>query len=177
MKRIVFLALVLALLAAPAFAQFRLDLGVMVPRGVGLTMGGSTETSEGSYLSDWPFIPLPEGGIYYQGDLGILKLGIGARAFSAILLTVIWPNAYAELDFGRLAIEAQVGGLAFLMFGLASGSATGNVIVPDISAWYKIGKQGNFRLGLGIIGLDIPDTFGNAVPFLLYFGGKASLML
>ncbi|HUW41311.1 MAG TPA: hypothetical protein VMV90_09885 [Rectinemataceae bacterium] len=174
MKRLALIAIVLVLLAAPAFAQFRLDVGIIVPRGLGTTSGA---TSEGSFVSDWPFIPLPEAGLYYQGDLGLVKLGIGARAFSFILETILWPNAYAELDFGRFAVQAQFGGGAFAMFGLANSTSTGNVFIPDLSAWFKLGKERNLRLGGGIVGLDVPSVFGSDMPFLLYFGGKLSVIL
>jgi hypothetical protein len=162
----------------PAASEVRLDIGVMVPRGAGLTLGGSTTTTLGSNLGNWPFIPLPEAGIYYQGDLGMLKLGIGARAYSVLLETILWPNGYAELDLGKVAIEAQMGGGAFLMLGmLPTKFETGKVFIPDVSAWFKIGKKGNFRLGGGFIGLYVPDAFGDVMPFLLYLGGKASLLL
>ncbi|MDA8424799.1 MAG: hypothetical protein M0Z80_01565 [Treponema sp.] len=175
MKRIALIAVVLALLAAPVFAQFRLDFGVMVPRGISSTSGS---TSEGSFVSSWPFIPLPEAGIYYQGDLGPVKLGIGARAFSFILENIVWPNAYAELDLGRFALQAQFGGGLFATFGLlANSTSTGNVFIPDLSAWFLIGKQRNFRLGGGLVGLDVPDVFGSTMPILLYLGGKLSIML
>jgi hypothetical protein len=176
MKRVVLIAILLSLMALPVFAQFRLDAGIIVPRGIGTTGGGGT-SSEGGFVSDWPFIPLPEAGLYYQGDLGLVKLGIGARAFSFILETILWPNAYVELDFGRFVVQGQFGGGAFAMFGLANSSATGQVFIPDLSAWIKLGRQRNLRLGLGFIGLDIPQTFGNAMPVLLYFGGKLSVIL
>jgi hypothetical protein len=174
-----FLACAIALVAIPsASSQMRLDIGVMVPRGAGITIGGATSTTLGSDVGNWPFIPIPEAGLYYQGDLGFLKLGIGARAFSFILESIVWPNAYAELDLGRVAIEAQVGGGAFLMFGLVNPDPTfGNVVIPDLSAWLKLGKKGVFRLGGGVIGLWVPETFGDTMPFLIYFGGKAAIML
>lgn len=174
MKRVALVLVILASLTLPAFAQFKLDFGVMVPRGISSTSGSS---SEGNFVSSWPFIPIPEAGLYYQGDLGVVKLGIGARAFSFILETVLWPNAYAEFDFGRFAIQAQFGGGVFAMFGLANSSASGNVFIPDLSAWFKLGRDRNFWLGGGLVGLDVPDTFGNDMPVLIYLGGKVSIIL
>jgi hypothetical protein len=183
MRRMTVLSLAVAIAIAfvvvqPAASEVRLDIGVMVPRGAGLTLGGSTTTTLGENLGSWPFIPLPEAGIYYQGDLGMFKLGIGARAYSVILETILWPNAFAELDLGKVAIEAQIGGGAFLMLGmLPTEFQTGKVFIPDVSAWFKIGKKGNFRLGGGMIGLYATEAFGDAMPFLFYLGGKASLLL
>ena len=165
--------------AIPALtAQARLDIGAVIPRGSGIAIGGNSATNYGTAIGNWPFIPIPDAGIYYQGDLGMVKLGIGARAFSLIIETIAWPNAYAELDLGKFAIEAQFGGGAFLMFGIAPTQASfGNSFIPDISAWFKLGKQGAFRLGGGLIGLYLPDILGDTLPFLFYLGGKASLML
>ena len=178
-KRLV--ALVLAGMTLVAIsslsAQARLDIGAIVPRGAGLTLGGGT-TDTGAFIGNWPFIPVPDVGIYYQGDLGLVKLGIGARAFSLLIETIAVPNAFVELDLGKVAIEAQVGGGAFLMFGILPTQANiGNYWIPDLSAWFKIGKKGSFRLGGGLVGLYLPEVMGNALPFLIYLGGKASLML
>jgi hypothetical protein len=162
----------------PIFAQARLDIGIIVPRGAGLAIGGDSSTGFGTQVGNWPFIPVPEAAIYYQDDLGLFKLGIGARAFTFIVETIMWPNAYAEFDFGKVALEAQFGGGAFLLFGLLPTQANvGAYLVPDISAWYKFGQKGTFRLGGGLIGLYLPQVLGDALPFLIYLGGKVSLML
>jgi len=176
MKRVVLIAIVIALLAAPAFAQFRLDVGVIVPRGAGIS---GDNGSVGGVLADWPFIPIPEAGLYYQWDLGLLKLGVGARAASLLLETFLWPNAIAEVDLGPVAIEGQFGGGAFAVFGLANSTATGKVFFPDLSAWLKIGKKGNFRLGAGVIGVYAPGSslFGNNMLYLVYLAGKVAIML
>jgi hypothetical protein len=174
LKKAILVLLIVAALTAPAMAQARLDIGFFVPRGVGVSGSGDINTA----LADWPFIPIPEVGLYYQGDLGLIKLGIGARAVTMIVETIAWPNAYAELDLGPLAIQAQMGGGLFFMFGAAGNdSASGKVFLPDLSAWLKLGKKGTLRIGGGAMGLYIPDVIGDNVPFLLYLGGKAAIML
>jgi hypothetical protein len=179
MKKSLVVLVILVLLAAPAFAHWRIDVGALVPRGVGLSIGGSTETSiSGVDMESWPFIPLPEAGLYYTGTIGPLSLGIGARAFTLILETILWPNAFAELTLGPVALQAQFGGGFFAMFGLASASEFGKVFIPDLSAWFKIGKKGNLRLGGGLIGLYMPEiTETDAIPFLIYLGGKVAIPL
>jgi len=169
------MAILLALVAVPALgSQARLDLGFFAPRGVGV----SGDSDINAAMADWPFIPIPDIGIYYQGDVGPLKLGIGARGFSAIVETFAWPNAYAEFNIGPLALEAQFGGGLFAMFGLAGTDfATGKVFIPDLSAWFKLGKKGVIRLGGGAMGVYVPDVVGDTMPFLIYFGGKAAIML
>ena len=179
MKKFMIVLAILVLVAVPTFAQWRLDVGAVVPRGVGLSIGGTTDTKiSGVDMASWPFIPFPEAAIYYTGELGPVSLGVGARAFTLILETILWPNAFVELNLGPVALEAQVGGGFFAMFGLASATETGKVFLPDLSAWFKIGKKGNFRLGGGLIGLYMPEiTDTDAIPFLLYLGGKVAIGL
>ena len=171
-KRGIVLVLALAL-AIPAFPQLRLDLGVDVPRGVGASNGA---TSIGTTAGKWPFIPLPEGALHYQFlDLGVLKAGIGVRAFTLIVETIAWPNAFCEADFGPVAVEAQVGGGAFALLGIAESTQLGKVFIPDLSAWVRLGSS--LRLGAGVIGLYVPEAFGDYVPFLIYVGGKIAIYL
>ncbi len=179
MKKFVAVLAILVLVAVPTFAQWRLDVGAIVPRGVGLSIGGSTETTIGGVdMASWPFIPFPEAGLYYTGEFGPISMGVGVRAFTLIVETILWPNAFVEASFGPLVLEAQVGGGLFAMLGLATASETGRVFLPDISAWFKIGKKGNFRLGGGLIGLYMPEiTDTDALPFLLYLGGKVAIGL
>jgi hypothetical protein len=179
MKKFMVVLAILVLVAVPTFAQWRLDVGAVVPRGVGLSIGGTTTTTiSGVDMASWPFIPFPEAALYYTGEFGPISLGVGARAFTLILETILWPNAFVEVNLGPVALEAQVGGGLFAMFGLVSASETGKVFLPDVSAWFKIGKKGNFRLGGGLIGLYMPEITGtDAIPFLLYLGGKVAIGL
>jgi len=87
---------------------------------------------------------------------------------------VIWPNAFAEIDLGPVVVEAQVGGGGFLFFGLVSDFQTGRVFFPDLSAWLKLGKEGNLRLGAGAIGVYLPEQTSD-LPIVFYLGGKIAL--
>lgn len=170
------LACALALIAIPlASAQARLDIGVDVPRGVGTLVGGNLGGFAG--VLDAAVFPFPEAALHYQFGEGIVKAGLGARAFTFIVESVAWPNAYVEVDLGPFAIEAQAGGGAFLLFGLYNDALFGRVFFPDLSAWYRMGKKQNFRLGLGCIGVFLPDYAGKALPFAFYFGGKFASIL
>jgi len=178
MKKAFFLAMALSLVGGAAFAQLRLDIGIAAPIGVGSVLDGTKLQMNGlagNFLSK-VFLPLPEAALHYQFDLAAVKLGIGARAFTLIVETVIWPNAFAEFDLGPVDIEAQVGGGAFAFFGLVSDFETGRVFFPDLSAWLKLGKDGNLRLGAGLIGLFLPNQTSN-LPVVLYLGGKLALKL
>ena len=66
MKKSILIALLIALVALPSIAQWRLDIGVDVPRGVGAVVGSDVLNSEeaGTILSS-SFFPFPEASIYY----------------------------------------------------------------------------------------------------------------
>ena len=178
MRRMISVICLAALFAIPAVAEWRVDAGVVVPRGFGTSIGGETMTSDAETLMNWPFIPIPDAGIYYVGNAGPVRLGIGARAFTALVETVIWPNALVELDVGPVVIEAQVGGGLFAMLGvLGTQVQTGKVFIPDVSAWFKLGKNKRFRLGGGLIGAYMPDLLGDGLPFLIYLGAKVAVPL
>jgi hypothetical protein len=177
MKRIVLIVALIAILAFPAFSQVRLDLGVDVPMTIGVMGSGEFDTSNdaGDFLrGHW--LPFPEASLYYQFDLGPLKLAPGVRAFTFILETVLWPNLMLELTFDPVFVQAQVGGLLFALFGLGNDFQSGKVFFPDLSVWIGLGKERRFRLGVGAIGLYWPELTTKGMAFAPYVGGKVSLL-
>jgi len=106
-----------------------------------------------------------------------VKLGVGVRAFTLILETALWPNAFAELHLGPVAFEAQVGGGLFALVGLYNNVKAGNLFFPDLSVWYKIGKKQLFRLGGGVMGFYFPEIASEGIAFAFYLGGKVALPL
>ncbi len=176
MKRIVLVAVVVAVLAVPAFAEFRIDLGAILPRGGAVIAGGDVvaSTDVGDFLgANW--LPFPEASFYYQWHLGPLNLAAGARLYTFILESVFWPNILAELQLGPVFIDGQVGGLLFGMFGLANGFEVGNVFVPDLSLWLGLGKKKAFRIGGGALGLYAPEVSGDGMLMVYYLGIKGVL--
>ena len=108
----------------------------------------------------------------------MIKLGAGIRAYTLILASVAWPNAFAELDLGHFAIEAQVGGGIIAYYALiVGGIEAGSVFFPDLSAWYAFGEKKIFRLGCGATGIFLPNQAADTVPFLFYIGAKAAIPL
>jgi hypothetical protein len=175
MKRLPVLFSLLVFLAAPAFADWRIDIGFDIPRGMGASVDGEETTfSEATDFFSKYIIPLPEAGAYYFGETGPFRAGVGIRVFTALLVSVWWPNAFAELDFGRFVIAGQLGGGVFGTFGLVNDIQSGSVLIPDLSAWLKVGNV--FRLGGGAVGVMLPEE-ENAVVFLYYLGAKFALKL
>lgn len=176
MKRLAVLTIMLVVLITGVFSQVRIDAGIAVPIGIGAVLDGTSlemSNTAGEFLSR-TFLPLPEAALHYQFDLGAIKMGLGARAFTFILETMIWPNAFIEYDFGTIVAEAQVGGGAFLLLGLVNDFQSGQVFFPDLSVWMKLGAQKNIRVGTGVIGVFLPEQ-NSTVPFVAYISGKITL--
>ena len=177
MKRFVLIVMLVALASAPAFAQWRLDVGVDIPRGVGAMFEGNVEVPQETidFFNNY-FFPFPEAALHYQMDLGLIRAGVGVRAFTLILETAIWPNAFAEVILGPVAIEAQVGGGLFGLIGLYNSIQTGALFFPDLSAWVLLGKQKNFRLGIGAMGFYLPEVTTEGMGLAYYIGGKFAVV-
>jgi hypothetical protein len=177
MKRIVLLAVFIAVLAVPAFSQFRIDLGFDVPMTVGALSGSGVTTSSevGEFLREH-ILPFPEASFYYQFDIGPLKLAPGVRVFTFILESVLWPNLMAELVLDPVFIQAQLGGLVFALFGLVNNIEFGEVLLPDVSIWIGLGKERRFRIGGGVLGMLLPELSTEGMLIIPYVGAKISLL-
>ena len=147
MKKMIFLVLIITVFFVPsAFAQFRLDLGADVIVSAGIKNSGLDDDPTVDVISNY-VIPIPEATFSYQFPVGPVNLGAGLQFYTAILESITWPVIFAELDLSPVVVSIKTGGLGFLIFGLASDSFTGDVLISDLNAAYKLGKS--FRLGLG----------------------------
>ncbi|MBN1410544.1 MAG: hypothetical protein JW969_06840 [Spirochaetales bacterium] len=158
MKRIILIFTFVLLFSFPLLnAQVRFDLGADIPFywGIQDMASGSSFGIYSGYI-----FPFPDFQVHYQFDLSLLKLGIGLRMYTIILLSVVWPDVFAEIDLSETGVpfvfNASVGGGAFMLFGLISQVSTGSFIVGDVSAAFKIGEF--FRLGLGSLFLTNFET-------------------
>lgn len=177
MKRIILVVAFVAILASPVFSQLRLDLGVDVPMNIYAVGGGEIQSSSevGSFLKEH-WLPFPEAGLYYQFEAGPVKLAPGVRVYTFILESVLWPNLMAEIQLGPVFLQAQLGGLIFLFFGLANDAQYGEVFFPDLSVWFGLGKERRFRLGGGLLGMYLPELTTEGMAVVPYLGGKVSLL-
>jgi len=176
MKKIVLILLLIGFILVPqVFAQVRFDLGLVVPVQYGIASSDVTgDLSEYSAMMDY-VIPFPELMLAYQFDVGPIKMGVGLRGYSLILETLLWPEIYAEVEFSRLVLNANVGGLALIYFGLVNGATSGGFVVPDVSLGFKLGKS--FRVCLGAFGLLGTDLNTNAMPYVAYVAGRFTFLM
>jgi hypothetical protein len=177
MKRIILVVAFVAILASPVFSQLRLDVGVDVPMQIWAVGGGEIQSDSdiGEFLRDHIF-PIPEASFYYQFDLGPIRLAPGVRVFTLIFESMLWPNLMAELALDPVFIQAQLGGLLFLFFGLKNQAEYGEVFFPDLSIWIGLGEERRFRLGGGFLGMYWPELTTEGMAVVPYLGGKISLL-
>jgi len=167
------LALVLLCVPLGLSAQVRFDVGFDIPRGIGAVAENQVDISQETvdFFNDYVF-PFPEAGVYYQQEVDPFRIGCGLRAYTFILETVFWPNFYAETDLWRFTFALQAGGGLFGFFGLYNDFQAGAIFIPDLSAWFRIGKS--FRLGAGAIGFMNAD-WSDSLVFAYYFGLKFAI--
>jgi hypothetical protein len=170
-KRLFSVLALLVIVSVLGFTQFRADLGIDIPWRLGATVTnavGESETESLGVLSEITIL-LPEAMLAYEARLGPVNLGVGARVFTFIIESLAYPAAFAEVELGPVALNLNVGGGAFLFFGLYNHLGTASLFIPDLSAHLMLGKS--LRVGLGgatLAGRVIEDAF----PFIVYFSGK-----
>lgn len=169
-KKAIILAALVAMLAVPAFAQWHVDIGAEIPFRVGIQ---SDNEDYGEFLN-YMFL-VPTGTIAYNFGLGPINLGVGGKLYTLIIESVLYPIAYAELDFDPVVVNLTAGGFGFLFFGLMNSFETGALLIPELSVQFKLGKS--FRLGVGamtFIGTEINQT---AFPYIAYATAKFRIPL
>jgi hypothetical protein len=149
-KKVLFLALILCLAFAGSAqaqqVQFRLDPLVSVPFMLGAK--DATSGTDLSFFVDY-VIPFPELGVYAQFDFDMIKFGVGIRAFTLILVSLITPDVYVEFHLDPIVLRASVAGGFGAIFGMIPFTTfSGPIIVPDINVSFKLGEI--FRVGAGI---------------------------
>lgn len=174
MKRFMFCtAAILVLCGSLAMGEGRADIGFDVPFGLGGIGANSSFSSEASTFFREHILPFPEASVYYTPSLGPVTFGLGMRAYTFILESIVWPNAFAEVSLGPVVFQGQVGGGAFLLFGLYNSFKTGANFFPDLSAWLKLGKT--FRIGGGVMGMFLDGIDTSTIPAVFYLGVKAAI--
>lgn len=161
-KLAILLALVLLVAVPAAFSQFRADIGFNAPISIGFS---SPELGVES-LDVLNFIPLPFGQIAYGLDLGPITVGLGLKAYTAIVLSVAWPTLFVELDLDPIVLTASAGGGLFMFFGvIGAGTLDTNMFIPELAAHLKLGRVA--RLGLGAMTFVASEDQG-VFPYIFY---------
>ena len=152
-------------------ADIQVDIGLNVP----VFTGVSFEDDNVGQYAEYAFV-LPDIKASYLMEFGNLRVGAGLRAFTIIIETLVYPVVTAEYDISQLRLSANVGGGAFLLFGLYNAFETLNVWVPDVSAVYRVNDW--LGLGVGAIGAFVPgenELVENPFPYSGYAVARFTL--
>lgn len=169
-RRVIFVvAVLLCAGAVGASAQLRLDVDIAWPVFAGIKLGDLGVP--GGRTIDQYLILLPEIEATYQFGEGPVRFGAGVKAVTFIVESLLWPNAFVEIDLNRIVIRGDLGGGLFFVFGRANQllNTSWTWIVPQIDVGLKLGDR--FRLGGGAIALAPFDNMNN-FGFLLYVNAR-----
>ena len=168
-KRLSVFFVFLALFSTLAFAQLQGTVGVdvMVAGGVSLS---TPEASGDTGVTDIPIkLAFPYAQLAYNFDLGLIDIGLGAKAYTLIIESVMYPMFYADVNLGPVVLHAGAGGLAFALFGIYNDVLSGSVFMPEVGAYFKIGKS--FQIGAtGIFFMSTDQTI--VMPYTICISGR-----
>jgi hypothetical protein len=177
-KSRVLIILALCAVVASAGAQVRFEIGAVAPAKIGFITGdGSTYGSTLDLVETLGIIPIGNLGLFLESDLGILKLGIGAKIQTLLVASAAYPAVQAELAMGPVFVDMSIGGyfIAYYAIGNVFGVQNIEIVFPDASVWLGLGKNRNVRLGGGVVGA-VPISFDlTEIPFIAYAGLKVVL--
>lgn len=172
-RKRLFISIALAFVALSIQAQeakgpgLRLDVGVDVPFTFGAILEGTS--FEGSDIFIEYILPFPTASLNYFVPVGPLRIGGGIRGYTFIVETVFWPNLVTEFQLGPLVIQGQIGGGAFILFGILSTIQSGKVFFPDLAVYYQ---HNRIRFGAGALGIFVEALPTTAIPVVLYASAK-----
>jgi len=180
MKRQLVLAVVAAALllgaTSQARAEVRLDFDIPVIIAAGLNVSDLTGSSTVSWDLSGLHIPLPYVELAYQFGEGSIRGGVGLRTYTLLVEFMGWPIGYAEIEFDRLILRAELGGFAFFFLGVVNqiyaDGYTLKVVLPDVQLSYAIAPW--FRVGVGAITLAPLGNFNN-FGWMFYINGRFAL--
>jgi hypothetical protein len=170
MKKAILVVLVVLVVSTVGYAEWRSDIGMAVPWKLGATLTGALgETESLNVLSRFTFL-IPQVFLGYEFGLGPVNLGVGGRLYTLILESVAIPAVFAEVALGPVALNLNVAGGGYLLFGLYNAFETPPLILPDLSAHFKLGKS--LHLGVGATGILHPELQAEVIPYVLYLSGR-----
>lgn len=153
-KRLVLFWLVMVFVLGAAMqlhADMQIDIGVNVPYYVGIKVD---DDGAGDTL-DYLFL-VPDIKLNWFYDTGLLRLGGGARLWTFIIQSAVYPIVSVEADVGPVVLSANVGGGLFLFFGLYTDLHTAAVFLPELSVAYRFSDR--FSVGTGGLFLFAPEV-------------------
>lgn len=161
--------------ATAASAQFRLDIDIPWWLYVGLSPELEADLGVDLDLGDLDItkfaVVVPNIQAYYTFGGSMLKLGVGARLYTLLLINFLYPSVMGEVRLGNFDVNLNVGGLAGVLLGIGPifETATGPWATFDLSAGYRLKDW--FRLGVGAFGI-VQTEYPGEFPYVVYVSAK-----
>ena len=176
-KGCVFL-MILALAGAQfASAQVHVELGFNAPVAFTVVNDTGTFSDLTDVLNKVGILPIPYASAYagWFGESG--GIGIGLKAYTAIIATVAYPSIMGQYTISRFSAQASVGGLYMLHYVIGAGFGVTQVpaLVSDLSLWFGLDKRRIFHLGAGVTSVVPSDFSFSEIPIVGWLGLKASI--
>jgi len=138
-------------LIAPVSADSQVDVGIHIPYRIGI----ESEEEDFDQAIEYAFlVPDLKWNYFFLDDA--LKVGVGARMFTVILESFVYPIVTVEAEVENFVFSAHAGGFAFLFFGLYNDVQTGSIFLPEVSVAYKFNDW--FSLGTGAMFFFAPEA-------------------
>jgi hypothetical protein len=159
--------------AAVASAQFRMDIDIPWYLKVGLSpaLAADLGTDLGvADISEWAVV-IPNIQMYYMFGGSMLKIGVGARIYTVLIMNFLYPSVVGEVRLGNFDVNLNVGGLFGVLLGLGPTFETtrGPWATADLSVGYRLTNW--FRLGVGAFAI-MQTEYPGEFPYAIYVSGK-----
>jgi len=179
MKKTLFMYVLVVLLivvgTVDAGAQLRLEGNLSWPLTIGISSSNSLFSGSNVDLSQYHFL-LPDFRIYYQFGEEFLHGGIGARVYTALAESFIYPEAFVEVDLSPIVLEAGFGGFVFDFFGLYNNLTTASLLIPDFNAAWQVAPW--LRLGGGVLLFaPVGSNWSQNFVYMAYIGARFIFVL
>jgi hypothetical protein len=160
-------ALLFFLLAvSPISADSQLEIGVNIPTIIGVSYEGENVSEQIPFT-----IPIPDLMYNYYFGSDTLRVGVGVRVWTLILVSGGYPIISAELNMDRLVFNAHIGGGIFAYGSVWNSDVlTGDVFLPEISASYQFTDW--FSLGASVLGIYVPELTEDGFGYLINIVGR-----
>jgi len=168
-------ALLILLSAMSAGAQARLEVNLDWPLVIGWTSESTYLGNDTVDVSQFRLL-VPDFRAYYQFGDGLLTGGIGVRVPTLIIVSLIYPEGFVEVNLKPFSLEATLGGFLFGAFGLGVGTFSAQpLLLSDLSASVELASW--FRLGGGVyLIMPTDSTFSKNFAYIGYIGGRFIFM-
>lgn len=167
MKRKVILVCILALgVTAYMTAQVMGTVGVDVTAIGGVQMTNPVTEESASTTTELPKLPFPYAQLVYNFDRGMVDIGLGAKVYTLVFVSALYPLTYVDVDLGLAVLHGGIGGGLFYLFtpfAETNFTKAGNVFLPELGAYLKIGKS--LQIGASVIFL-VSDMQEITAPFI-----------